>query len=63
MTAAPPRAFSGCTCECHKGSLILHFFPCCSPRPGFEELNPKLQDEIDRVAKQLLDESPPAIPD
>lgn len=54
--AVPPRAFSGCTCECHKGALIFHSIPCCSPRPGFEELNPKLQDEIERVAKWLIDQ-------
>ena len=26
-----PRAYGGCTCSCHRGSNILHAFPCCHP--------------------------------
>ena len=49
-----PRAFQGCTCECHSidGPDILHFIPCCGPLPG-EELRPRLQDEIDATVELL----------
>ncbi len=52
----PPRAYSGCTCECHSGKAAMHFAPCCYPRPGFDDLRPELQDKIDSTVAHLLAE-------